>query len=592
MSPTPIPLTQKRWSLADLFSAASGPEIESAVTRLTEMVADFEKVRPQLSPGISPEAFLAIIKKMEAIELFGSKLGHFAGLYFAEDTQNQAALTLQARVDQLVADLSNRLLFFSLWWKDLPDDAAQRLMAGSGDYRYWLEEMRHFKPHTLSESEEKILNIKNVTGFNALTTLYETITNRYTFKVEVDGQVKEMTHDELMALVRQADPSLRAGAYQEMYRVYAADGLVLGQIYQTLVRDWRNENVGLRKYASPIAARNLGNDIPDEVVETLLEVCRKNATIFQRYFRLKARRLGVERLRRYEVYAPIAKSEKTYAFSQATQTVLDSFYQFAPKFSELARRVFNEEHLDSEVRKGKMSGAFCATAGPDLTPWVLVNFNGRANDVATLAHELGHAIHSMLAEHHSILTQHACLPLAETASTFGEMTLVDRLLAEEKDEGVRRDLLFRQLDDAYATIQRQAFFAIFEKQAHDMIAQGASVDELSAAYFKNLQEQFGDALEINEEFKWEWVAVPHIFRTPFYVYAYSFGQLLVYALYQQFKREGESFKPRYIRLLSAGGSEAPIKILEEAGVNIRLASFWQGGFDVIAALVNQLESMS
>ncbi len=592
MSPTPTLLTQKRWSLADLFSAASGPEIESAFARLTDMVADFENVRPQLSSHISQEGFLEIIKKMEAIEIFGNKLGNFAGLYFAEDTQNQVALTLQAQVDQLLADLSNRLLFFSLWWKDLPDDAAQRLMAGAGDYRYWLEEMRHFKPHTLSEPEEKILNIKNVTGFNALTTLYETITNRYTFKVEVDGQVKELTHDELMALVRQSDPGLRARAYQEMYRVYTADGLVLGQIYQTLVRDWRNENLGLRKYANPIAARNLGNDIPDEVVDTLLEVCRKNAAVFQRYFRMKARRLGVERLRRYDIYAPIVKSEKMYAFSQATQTVLDSFYQFAPKFSELARRVFNEEHLDSEIRKGKMSGAFCATVGPDLTPWVLVNFNGRANDVATLAHELGHAIHSMLAEQHSIFTQHACLPLAETASTFGEMTLVDRLLAEEKDEGVRRDLLFRQLDDAFATIQRQAFFAIFEKQAHDMIAQGASVDELSAAYFKNLQEQFGDAIEINEEFKWEWVAVPHIFRTPFYVYAYTFGQLLVFALYQQFKREGESFKPRYIKMLAAGGSEAPMKVLAEAGIDARQAAFWQGGFDVIAGLVDQLESMA
>jgi oligoendopeptidase F len=592
MSPTPSPFILKRWSLADLFSSASGPEIESAFNRLTDMVAEFEKFRPQLSPEIGQEDFLVIVKKMEAIELFGSKLGNYAGLYFAENTQNQAAQVLQARVDQLVAELSNRLLFFSLWWKDLPDDAAARLMSGSGDYRYWLEEMRHFKPHTLSEPEEKIINLKNVTGYNALATLYDTITNRYTFKVEVDGEVKELTHDELMALVRRPDPDLRARAYQEMYRVYAADGLVLGQIYQTLARDIRNEQIGLRKYASPIAVRNLQNDLPDEVVDTLLEVCRKNAVIFQRYFRLKARRMGVDRLRRYDVYAPVVNAEKSYSFDQASQTVLDSFYQFAPIFSELARRVFNEDHLDSEVRKGKMSGAFCATSGPDLTPWVLVNFNGKANDVATLAHELGHAIHSMLAEHHSILTQHACLPLAETASTFGEMTLVDRLLADEKDEAVRRDLLFRQLDDAYASIQRQAFFALFEKQAHDMIAKGASVDELSAAYFENLREQFGDALEIGEEFKWEWVVIPHIYKTPFYVYAYAFGQLLVFALYQQFKREGESFKPRYIKLLSAGGSEAPMKVLEEAGIDARQASFWQGGFDVIAGLVDQLEGMT
>ncbi len=591
MSPTPAPITLKRWSLADLFPSASGPEIESAFTRLDEMVTDFEKIRPQLSADISQDAFLETIHKLEAIENLADRVASFAELYFDEDTQNQTAQALQGRVDQFMAELSNRVLFFNLWWKDLPDDAAERLMATAGDYRYWLEKMRLFKPHTLSEAEEKILSIKDVTGFKAMTNLYETITNRYTFKLQVDGQEREMTRDALMALVREPDADIRARAYQEMYRVYTADGPILGQIYQTLVRDWRNEQVGLRKYASPIAARNLGNDIPDEVVDTLLDVSRKNAPVFQRFFRLKARLLGVERLRRYDIYAPVARSEKSYAFDQATQTVLDSFYQFAPRFSEMARRVLKEDHLDSEVRKGKRGGAFCATVGPELTPWVLVNYNGKATDVATLAHELGHAIHSMLAEQHSIFTQHPSLPLAETASTFGEMILVDRLLSDETDETVRRDLLFRQIDDAFGTIERQAFFAMFEKQAHEMIANGASIDELSAAYFKNLEEQFGDAVEIGDEFKWEWVAVPHIFRTPFYVYAYAFGQLLVFALYQQFKSEGESFKPRYINILSAGGSEAPMTVLAEAGIDARQASFWQGGFDVIDRLVSQLEAI-
>ncbi|HEX7597369.1 MAG TPA: M3 family oligoendopeptidase, partial [Polyangia bacterium] len=412
------------------------------------------------------------------------------------------------------------------------------------------------------------------------------------FKFMVKGEEKELTRDTLMSFVRQSDPDLRARAYQELYRVYSADAPILGQIYQILVRDWRNEQLTLRKFASPISARNLGNDIPDEVVDTLLEVARKNAPVFQRFFRLKARLLGVERLRRYDVYAPVAHSEKTYAFETATQLVLDSFYQFAPRFSELARRVFKDNHLDSEVRKGKMGGAFCASPLPSLTPWVLVNFQGRASDVATLAHELGHAIHAMLAEQHTIFTHQASLPLAETASTFGEMTLVDRLLSEETDEATRRDLLFRQIDDAYATIERQAFFAIFEKKAHAMIAQDASVDELAAAYQEILHEQFGDAVEIPDEFKWEWVSIPHIYRTPFYVYAYSFGQLLVMSLYKQFKAEGESFKPRYLKLLSSGGAEAPMQVLAEAGIDARQASFWQGGFDVISGLVDQLESMT
>jgi oligoendopeptidase F len=253
--------------------------------------------------------------------------------------------------------------------------------------------------------------------------------------------------------------------------------------------------------------------------------------------------------------------------------------------------VFDENRVDSEVRKGKRDGAFCWSVVPEMTPYVLLNYQGNARDVATMAHELGHAIHSMLAAHHSLFTFHSSLPLAETASTFGEMMFTDKLLAEETDDAVRRDILFKQVDDAYATIMRQAYFAIFEKQAHEMIQKNASVDELCTAYMENLKEQFGDALELSDEFKWEWVSIPHIYHTPFYVYAYAFGQLLVFSLYQQYKIEGESFKPRYLKILSAGGSEAPAKILEEAGINIRDPKFWQGGFDVLEKLVSELEKL-
>ncbi len=583
--------TQSPWSLSDLYPTPTGPEIDSAYGQLEELVKELETHRPDLSPSISAERFMEIIKLEEAISRLENRLAGYAGLWFAEDTQDQQAMTMVAKIDQVMAEYGNRELFFSLWWKNLDDTNADRLMKSSGDYQYWLEEMRHFKPHTLSESEEKIVNIKNVTGFSALITLYDAITNRYTFKVSIAGEEKEMTRGELMVYVRQHDPAMRKAAYQELYRVYGQDGPILGQMYQTVVRDWRNEQVQLRKFNEPISARNLGNDIPDDVVATLLDVAHKNATVFQRYFRLKARWLKMDRLSRYDVYAPVAKSEKSYPFNTAADMVFDSFREFDPIFEQLARRVTDENHLDSEVRKGKRSGAFCSTIGPDLTPWVLLNYQGRADDVATMAHELGHAIHSMLAEHHTLFTQHACLPLAETASTFGEMMLVDKLLKEEKDESVRRDLLFRQVDDSYATIMRQAFFALFEKKAHELIANNASVDELADAYMTNLQDQFGDAVDIGEEFRWEWVSIPHFFHTPFYVYAYSFGQLLVLALYKQFKSEGENFKPKYLKLLSTGGSEAPAKVLADAGIDFRLRSFWQGGFDVIGDLVSQLEKI-
>ena len=583
--------TLSRWSLADLYPSHDGEEMKAAFAEVENLVADFETERDSLVAGISESDFMAIVRQFEAGARLASRINGFAALWFAEDTQNQAAQNFLARVDQFLASMQNRTLFFSLWWKDLDETNASRLIAEAGDYRYWLEQMRAFKPHTLTEPEEKIINIKDTTGVSAFITLYDTITNRYVFRLTVDGEEKELTRGELSMYVRHHDPALRAAAYQELNRVYAQDSAILGMMYQNLVRDWRNEQIDLRHYAQPISARNLANDIPDEVIDTLLEVSQQNAGVFQRYFQLKARWLGMERLRRYDIYAPVVKAEKTYDFDAAAQIVFDSFEQFDPLLAGLAKRVFDEQHLDSEVRKGKQSGAFCASITPDLTPWVKVNYQGRPDDVATLAHELGHAIHAMLAEKHTAFTWHASLPLAETASTFGEMMMIDRLLEQETDEDVRRDLLFRQVDDAYATIMRQIYFALFERTAHQMTHDGASVDELAEAYMDNLRQHFGEAVELSDEFRWEWVSIPHIYHVPFYVYAYAFGQLLVFALYQQFKAEGEAFKPRYLKILSAGGSNAPARILDEAGINIRKAEFWQGGFDVISDLIAQLETL-
>jgi len=583
---------QSRWSLNDLFPSSDSKELKHAFGSLEKVVTDFESRRDELKDDVHPEEFIEIIKELEEITKLIQRIGGFTNLWFTEDTQDQSAQAMVAKIEQLSAEVSNRVLFFSIWWKSLDDKTAKRLMKGTGDYLYWLEEMRHFKPYTLTEPEEKIINIKDVTGSCALVTLYDAFTNRYTFNINVDGENKELTRGELMAYVRMPDADLRERAYRELHRVYGNDGPILGQMYQTRVRDWQNELINLRGYETPISARNLHNDIPDTVIDTLLDVCQKNANIFQRFFDLKAQLLGVKKLRRYDIYAPITQSNKEYAFGAAAELILDSFEQFDPRFAQMAMRVMNENHIDSQIRKGKRSGAFCATVNPELTPWVLVNYQGHSDDVATLAHELGHAIHSLLASDHSIFTQHSCLPLAETASTFGEMMLVDRLLEEEKDVGVRRDLLFRQVDNSYATIMRQAFFALFEKTAHKMTGEGASVDKLSEVYFENLKNQFGKNVDIGEEFRWEWVSIPHIYHVPFYVYAYAFGKLLVLSLYKQYKEEGESFKPRYINILSTGGSKAPMDVLSESGIDILQASFWQGGFDVVARLVRQLEELS
>jgi oligoendopeptidase F len=591
MNTEKYPYNKSAWSLADLLASGSEAELKSNLDLLNEKVTVFEKERDKLNPEIKPVDFNRLLEDYEEIARLESRLGAYARLRFAENTQDQTAQSLMMRFQQIGAEISNRLLFFSLWWKGLEDGTAKRLMDMAGDRRYWLEEMRHFKKFTLTELEEKIINLKDVTGASALAMLYDAITNRYSFKLTIDGQERELTRGEISAYVRDPDASVRASAYRELNRVFASDGSILGQIYQTLARDWRNENLSLRGFTSPISVRNLANDLPDEVVDMILESCRKNAGIFHRFFRLKARWLGVEKLHRYDLYAPTSQSKKTYSFEESVALVMESFDGFDPKVKDLALRVFENQHVDSEVRVGKQSGAFCLTALPDLTPWVLLNYQGRPTDVATMAHELGHAVHSMLASDHSIFTTQACLPLAETASTFGEMVLINRLLQEEPDQAVRRELLFRQLDDAFATILRQAFFALFEREAHEMVAKGASVDEISAAYFRNLQDEFGDSVELTEDFRWEWVSIPHIYHVPFYVYAYSFGQLLVFSLYSQYLKEGEPFKTRYFRLLAAGGSKSPADILREAGIDLYSADFWQDGFNEIEKLVTRLEAL-
>lgn len=582
---------QSRWSLNDLLEAPSGAPLEEALARVEKFTAAFEGARAKLSADISEADFIDLVKEYEGVYREVTKVAAHAELWFTENTQNQAALSFKSKMEQLAADVENRVLFFTLWWKSLDDAASERLLKSSGEYRYFLESQRRFKPHTLSEAEEKVINLKDVNGVDGLVTIYDMITNKYVFKLEVEGETKELTHGELTTFYRHPSPQVRAATYREQFRVYSQDGSVLAQIYSNRVNDWRAEQVQLRHFATPIASRNLGNDIPDEATETLLKVCRENAPLFQRYFRLKARWLGLNPMRRSDIYAPVAQPDINIPFSEGTNLVLDSLAKFSPRVAAEARSVFSQNHIDSEVRPGKRGGAFCASTLPELAPWVLINYTNKPRDVSTLAHELGHAIHSQLAKDHSLLTFHPVLPMAETASVFSEMILNERLLENETEPMVRRDLLARLIDDAYATVMRQAYFVMFEKQAYPAIEQGKTLDELNAMYLENLHEQFGDAVEVADEFKWEWIVIPHFFHTPFYTYAYSFGQLLTLSLYRRYREEGQAFIPKYLRILSYGGSASPSQILGEAGIDITSSEFWQGGFNVIRDFIDQLQAL-
>ncbi len=569
--------------------------IEEMLAQVEQKVTAFESLRDVLSEKMEPAKLIDAMRQYEEISELVYRLGSYGSLWFSSDTQSPDALTYTNRMQQFMAEVQNRTLFFSLWWKALDDEHAEAMLPDAenyADFRHFLETMRLSKPFMLEETAESVINLKDTNGSNAIVTIYSMLTNRLEFELEVDGEVKRMTREEIMTNAYSTDPDMRAAAYQSIYKVYKEEAPILAQIYINLMQDWHNENVTLRNYDSPIAVRNLRNDVPYEAVEALLEVSRRNAPLFQRYFALKAKWLGVEKLRRYDIYAPLASSSKDIPYEDAVEQVLDTFKNFDLDFAAKAQRVFDDNHVDSEVRKGKRAGAFCATVLPSITPYVLLNYTNKVRDVATIAHELGHAVHSMMAEEHSLLTQHSTLPLAETASVFAEMVMNEQLLAEEKDPLVRREILAASVDDIYATVLRQAFFVIFENTAHQAIQENASPQELNRLYLENLQEQFGDSVEVSDEFQYEWISIPHIYHTPFYCYAYSFGQLLVLSLYRRYQLEGDAFKPGYLKLLARGGSARPQEILEEAGIDMTDPDFWQAGFDVIREMIDDLEAMT
>ena len=576
------------WDLTHLLNKPQ-EEFEQALKRLDGQVSKFESLRSGLSPDMSSKAFLELLRLNESIATESAKVSAYAYLWFSENTKNLEARAFKTKVEERLTALQNRMLFFDLWWQTVDEVNAARLMEPSGDVRYFLESIRRYKPHTLSEAEEKVINVKNTTGRHAINTIYDVLTNGLTFTLTVKGQRKTLTREQLSIHIRSPEPKVREAAYREMYRIFAGHHDVLGEIYTTLVNDWKSENIELRKFAAPIAARNLGNDVPDEAVDALLNTCSMNAAIFQDYFRIKAKICKIRPMNRYHLYAPHRSERKRYRYPDAVRMVLEAYQSFSPRLAEQAKQVLSEHHVDARTLAGKLGGAYCYSVLPGSTPYVLLNYTGEARDVATLAHELGHAVHAMMASDHSIFTFHSTLPLAETASVFGERLLSEALMAQESSKAVKQGLLLAQLDDIYATVMRQAYFILFEKSAHQMVAQGGTVKDLADVYLAGVRQQFGKAVKVPDEFRWEWLTIPHIFASPFYCYAYSFGNLLVLALYGRYKQQGASFVPKYLDLLAAGGSRSPEAILTNVGVDMRSEAFWQSGFDTIRDMVQELE---
>ncbi len=581
------------WDLSELVKNPKSPAFKKQIRELEKQAKKFERIKPKLNPKMSSKQFMNVIHQVEDISENMRKIGGYASLAYASDTQSDEATSLMTKMSKLGSEISNKILFFDLWWKTQIDDKnAKRLMQDSGEIKEHLSHKRLFARYALSEPEERIINTLDVTGISALVKLYDKITNSFEYKMRVGNKTKSMTREELTNYVRSTNPKIRETAYKTILSKYSENKGVIGEIYQNIVLNWKDEGIEIRGYESPISMRNIGNDVNDKTIESLLSVCKKNSPVFQKFFLQKAKMLKMKKLRRCDLYAPAASNikEKNYSYDKSVKLVFESLGRFSNTLEEYARKVFKENHIDSSIRQGKRDGAFCSTLAPKITPYVLVNFTGKSRDVFTLAHELGHAVHSQAAQDRSILVQDAPLPLAETASTFSELLLYDNLAGKISNDE-KRAMLAEKIDDLYATIMRQSFFTIFEVDAHKQIGEGTTVDQISKTYLENLKVQFGNAVTLSDDFAIEWSCIPHFCHTPFYCYAYSFGNLLALSLFQRYKKEGNDFAPAYIDILAAGGSKKPEKLLAEYGLDITSTKFWQEGFDYIKEQVNTLSSL-
>jgi oligoendopeptidase F len=593
----------ERWDLKDLVKDPYSEEFSRFLRSIEEQVVQFEASRDLLHSNILPEEFERLIHMVESISEKVAIAGGYAYLRYYADTSSNDASALVTKMEKQASEINNRMLFFDLWFKkQIDDENANRLISAIPKvYQEHLHHKRRVAKYSLSEPEEKIISTLEVTGSGALVKIYDKMTSSFEFIMKMRQGRKTIeskfdNKEKLISLVRSPNYNAREAAYKSLLQVYKKNSGVLGEIYQNIVIQWRDEAISMRGYRSPISVRNIANNLEDSTVNALLSACRKNVGTFQDYFIEKAKMLGIKKLRRYDLYAPIsnkASDSKKFTYGKAVQNVLDTFGDFDPTFRTLAERVFAEHHIDSEIRRAKRGGAFCYTVIPKLTPYVLLNFNGLTRDVSTLAHEFGHAIHSMLASDMPIMVSQAPLPLAETASVFAEMLLNEKL-AENMSERKRKILLAEQIDNLYATIMRQAYFTLFEIDAHKAIGENnATIDAVAELYIQNLKEQFGPSIEVSQDFEWEWTYIPHFYHTPFYTYAYSFGNLLVLSLYKQYKLEGRSsFVPKYFKILSAGGSRKPEELLMEVGIDISKQEFWQHGFAYVQELIEQLKALA
>jgi oligoendopeptidase F len=525
-------------------------------------------------------------------ELIG-KAGSYAVLQFSTDTADPARGALLALMQERATEAETRLLFFELEWAALDDDQADALLSDAHEslelYRHHLRSVRRYRPHLLTEPEEKILAEKSISSQAAWARLFGELVSAT--KVSLDGG--QLSLELALAKIQDPDRSQRRAA-AEAVSVALEPGLrTRAFIFNTLAADKVVED-RLRSYPHWLASRNLANEASDESVMALIGAVRSRYDIPQRWYRLKAKLLGVDRIADYDRAAPVLPEDTSYSYADARELVLDTYQAFSPEAGRVVRRFFDEHWIDAPVREAKRGGAFCSYTVPSVHPYVMLNYTARRRDVLVMAHELGHGLHAALAQPRGVFQQSTPLTLAETASVFGETLVFERLLDAATDEDSRLSLLADRIDGAVATVFRQMAMNRFEHLFHSSRRSDGelSVDRIAELWLEAQSELFGDSVEITDGYKSWWSYIPHFINTPGYVYAYAYGQLLALSAYSRYEQEGESFVPRYLDLLGAGGSRSPEELGQMIGIDLADPGFWDAGLKLVEAQLTEAEALA
>nr|WP_090755531.1 M3 family oligoendopeptidase [Paracoccus chinensis] len=580
------------WDLTDLYPSPDAPELSRDLERLEAACASFAADYEGKLAGLTPAEMLECIQRYEEISLLSGRIMSYAGLRYYQNTTDAARAKTLGDLEAKITDMTTPLVFFSLEFNRIPDEVyAQTFSAPCGPSRYKpvFDRMRAMRPYQLSDELEKFLHDASVVGAAAWNRLFDETTAALTF--DVDGE--EMGLEATLNLLTDHDRSRREAGAKALAQVFGDNVKLFARVHNTLAKEKAIEDKW-RKMPTPQTARHLSNHVEPEVVQALRDaVVAAYPRLSHRYYRLKAKWLGLDKLQVWDRNAPLPQENpRLVGWDEARQTVLDAYAGFDPQLADLAQPFFEKGWIDAGVKPGKSPGAFAHPTVTDAHPYVLLNYLGKPRDVMTLAHELGHGVHQRLAAGQGELLSSTPLTLAETASVFGEMLTFRALLAKTEDPAQRKALLAGKVEDMINTVVRQIAFYDFECRLHAARAEGElTPDDINAIWMSVQHESLGDAFEFMPGYETFWTYVPHFVHSPFYVYAYAFGDGLVNALYAAYEAQPEGFQAKYFDMLRAGGSKHHSELLAPFGLDAADPAFWDGGLSMIEGFIDELEAM-